>query len=56
MVALPGQLFYSETHEEEAEPIDEKIKRLVPSLREQQVEAVLDAAITASLKELGYVA
>lgn len=37
------------------QPFDEKMKRLVVQLREQQSEAaILDAAIAANLKELGF--
>jgi len=37
------------------QPFDEKMKRLVVQLREQQSEAaILDAAIAANLKEPGY--
>jgi type I restriction enzyme M protein len=37
------------------EPFDEKMHRLVATLRQQQAEAAkLDAAITANLRELGY--
>jgi type I restriction enzyme M protein len=36
-------------------PFEEKMKRLVATLREQQTEAArLDAAIASNLKELGY--
>jgi type I restriction enzyme M protein len=41
--------------EDDGEPFDEKMRRLVTQLREQQAEAVrLDAAIAENLKELGY--
>jgi type I restriction enzyme M protein len=41
--------------EEDDEPFDQKMQRLVAQLREQQAEARrLDAAIAANLKELGY--
>ena len=41
--------------EDDGEPFEEKMKRLVAQLREQQAEAAkLDAAITANLRELGY--
>jgi type I restriction enzyme M protein len=45
----------AEAVEDDGEPFDEKMKRLVAQLREQQAEAAkLDAAIAANLKELGY--
>ncbi len=41
--------------EDDGEPFEEKMKRLVAQLREQQAQAVkLDTAIEANLKELGY--
>jgi len=41
--------------EDDGEPFEEKMKRLVVQLREQQAEAArLDAMIAANLKELGY--
>jgi type I restriction enzyme M protein len=41
--------------DEDDEPFDEKMRRLVATLREQQAEAVkFDAAIATSLRELGY--
>lgn len=54
-VLTPGRYVGAEAQEIEAEPFDEKMKRLVTQLREQQTEAAkLDAAIAANLKELGY--
>jgi type I restriction enzyme M protein len=54
-VLTPGRYVAAEAMEDDAEPLDEKMKRLVATLREQQVEGgKLDAAIAASLKELGY--
>jgi len=45
----------AEAQEIEAEPFEEKMRRLTATLREQQAEAAkLDAAIAANLKELGY--
>lgn len=54
-VLTPGRYVGAEAHEDDGEPFDEKMKRLVATLREQQAEgAKLDAAIAANLKELGY--
>jgi type I restriction enzyme M protein len=54
-VLTPGRYVGAEEQEDEGEPFDEKMKRLVAQLREQQAEAArLDAAIAANLKELGY--
>ena len=37
------------------EPLDDKVRRLTATLRQQQAEAAqLDAAIAANLKELGF--
>jgi type I restriction enzyme M protein len=45
----------SEAQEADGEPFEEKMRRLTPTLREQQAEAAkLDSAITANLKELGH--
>jgi type I restriction enzyme M protein len=45
----------AETQEDDGEPFEEKMSRLVAALREQQAEAAgLDAAIAANLKELGF--
>ncbi len=39
----------------DGEPFEEKMLRLMATLRQQQAEAMkLDAAITANLRELGY--
>ena len=39
----------------DGEPFEEKMHRLMATLRQQQAEAVkLDTAITANLRELGY--
>jgi len=54
-VLTPGRYVGAEAQEDDGEPFEEKMKRLVATLREQQAEAAkLDAAITANLKELGY--
>jgi len=54
-VLTPGRYVGAEAVEDDGEPFDEKMKRLVATLREQQAEAAkLDAAIAANLKELGY--
>lgn len=54
-VLTPGRYVGAEAQEEDGEPFEEKMRRLVATLREQQAEAArLDAAIEASLKELGY--
>ncbi len=54
-VLTPGRYVGAEAVEEDDEPFDEKMKRLVDTLREQQAEAArLDAAIAANLRELGY--
>ncbi len=54
-VLSPGRYVGTEAQEDDGEPFEEKMKRLVAQLREQQAEAAkLDAAIAANLKELGY--
>ncbi len=54
-VLTPGRYVGAAAAEEDAEPFDEKMRRLTGTLREQQVEgAKLDAAIAANLRELGY--
>jgi type I restriction enzyme M protein len=54
-VLTPGRYAGAAAAEADDEPFDEKMKRLVATLREQQHEsAQLDAAIAGSLKELGY--
>jgi type I restriction enzyme M protein len=54
-VLTPGRYVGAEAQEDDGEPFEEKMKRLVEMLREQQKEAArLDAAIAANLKELGY--
>jgi type I restriction enzyme M protein len=54
-VLTPGRYVGAEAQQDDGEPFEEKMKRLVAQLREQQAEAAkLDAAIAANLKELGY--
>jgi type I restriction enzyme M protein len=54
-VLTPGRYVGAEAAEEDAEPFEEKMKRLTAELHEQAQEGVrLDAAIAANLKELGY--
>jgi type I restriction enzyme M protein len=45
----------AEEREEDGEPFEEKMKRLVAILSDQQAEAArLDAAIDANLRQLGF--
>jgi type I restriction enzyme M protein len=54
-VLTPGRYVGAEAAEEDAEPFEEKMKRLASTLREQQAEAAkLDVAIAANLEGLGY--
>jgi type I restriction enzyme M protein len=54
-VLTPGRYVGAEAAEEDAEPFEEKMKRLTATLGEQTKEASqLDAAIAANLKELGF--
>jgi type I restriction enzyme M protein len=54
-VLTPGRYVGAEAVEDDGEPFEEKMARLAATLRQQQAEASrLDAAIAASLKELGY--
>jgi type I restriction enzyme M protein len=54
-VLTPGRYIGAGAAEDDDEPFDEKMGRLVATLREQQAEAAkLDAAISANLAELGY--
>ncbi len=54
-VLTPGRYVGAEAVEEDAEPFEEKMKRLTVTLRRQVDEAGrLDAAIAANLKALGY--
>jgi type I restriction enzyme M protein len=54
-VLTPGRYVGAEAAEEDAEPFEEKMKRLAATLRQQTAEAgKLDAAIEANLNELGF--
>ena len=54
-VLTPGRYVGAEAQEADSEPFEEKMKRLVATLRAQQSEAAkLDEAIWKNLKELGY--
>jgi len=54
-VLTPGRYVGAEAQEDDGEPFEEKMRRLVAQLKEQQAEAAkLDAAIAANLRELGY--
>jgi type I restriction enzyme M protein len=54
-VLTPGRYVGAEAVEDDGEPFEENMKRLIATLREQQAEAAkLDAVIAANLKELGY--
>jgi type I restriction enzyme M protein len=54
-VLTPGRYVGAEAQEDDGEPFEEKMRRLTETLRAHQAEAAkLDAAITASMKELGY--
>ncbi len=54
-VLTPGRYVGSEEVEDEGEPFDEKMKRLVGDLQQQFAEsAKLDAVIVANLRGLGY--
>jgi type I restriction enzyme M protein len=54
-VLTPGRYVGAAAAEEDAEPFDEKMRRLSATLREQQAEgARLDTVIAANLRELGY--
>jgi type I restriction enzyme M protein len=54
-VLTPGRYVGAEVQDEDDEPFEEKMARLVAQLREQQAEAQrLDAAIAKNLEELGY--
>lgn len=55
MCSRPGRYVGTAAADEEVEPFDEKMQRLVATFRQHQVDgAKLDAAIAANLKELGY--
>jgi len=54
-VLTPGRYVGAAEVEDDGEPFEEKMQRLVAQLREQQAEvAKLDAAIAKNLEELGY--
>jgi type I restriction enzyme M protein len=54
-VLTPGRYVEAEAQEDDGEPFEEKMTRLVAQLREQQAEAAkLDEAISANLEGLGY--
>ena len=54
-VLTPGRYVGVEPQEDDGEPFEKKMKRLVAELREQQTEgARLDAAITENLRTLGF--
>ncbi len=54
-VLTPGRYVGAEAQEEDSEPFEDKMKRLVAQLREQKDQAArLDAAIQANLKALGF--
>ena len=54
-VLTPGRYVGAEAQEDDGEPFEDKMKRLVSQLREQQAEgARLDAAIAANLTMLGF--
>ncbi len=54
-VLTPGRYVGAEDAQDDDEPFDEKMKRLAATLFEQQAEfSKLDAAITATLTDLGY--
>jgi type I restriction enzyme M protein len=54
-VLTPGRYVGTEVKEDDGEPFEEKMTRLVAQLREGQAEtAKLDDAIASNLRELGY--
>jgi type I restriction enzyme M protein len=54
-VLTPGRYVGAEAQEDDGEPLEEKMRRLTATLREQQAEAAkLNVAIDRNLKELGY--
>ena len=54
-VLTPGRYVGAAPQEDDGEPFEEKMQRLVVRLREHQAEAArLDEAITANLRELGF--
>ena len=54
-VLTPGRYVGAEPQEEDSEPFEDKMKRLVAELQTQQAEGTrLDAAIAENLKALGF--
>ena len=54
-VLTPGRYVGAEAQEDDGEPFEDKMKRLVAQLREQQANAAkLDAAIKVNLETLGF--
>jgi len=54
-VLTPGRYVGAEAQEDDGEPFEEKMKRLVAQLREQTVQVrMLDDAIARNLKDLGF--
>jgi len=54
-VLTPGRYVGAPPQEDDGEPFEQKMQRLVATLREQQAEAArLDAAIAVNLRELGF--
>jgi len=54
-ILTPGRYVGTPEVEDDGEPFEEKMKRLVAELREQQAEAArLDKAIWANLEDIGY--
>ena len=54
-VLTPGRYVGAEAQEEDGEPFEDTMKRLVAQLCDQQAEGVrLDAAIAENLKALGF--
>ena len=54
-VLTPGRYVGAEAQEDDGEPFEDKMQRLVAELRAQQAESVkLDAAIETNLKRLGF--
>ena len=54
-VLTPGRYVGAEPQEDDGEPFEDKMKRLVTELRQQQTKAAkLDDAIAENLREIGY--
>jgi len=54
-VLTPGRYVGAPIQEKDDEPFEEKMRRLVAQLKEQQAESRrLDSAIAANLKHLGF--